>query len=82
MTVDFNLPVLLTRSSVMRETMPMEFCDLECRHARFPDSDSVDGSRSCRTFVALFCTHKKRLVHKNMPCDVKAMPKKRRGRGN
>jgi hypothetical protein len=47
----------------------MEFCDLECKYARFPKSDAVDGSRSCRTFVALHCLRKKKLVHKNLPCS-------------
>ena len=59
----------------------MDFCDLECEYASFPDSDSVDGSRSCRTFVALYCRRKKQLVHKNLPCgDKKAAQKKNRRR--
>jgi hypothetical protein len=49
----------------------VKYCDLDCRHASFPKSDSVDGSRSCRTFVALQCRKKKMLVHKNMPCRIK-----------
>ncbi len=49
----------------------MHFCDLECVYARFPQSDAVDGARSCRTFVALECSLKKRLVHKNLPCPDK-----------
>lgn len=60
----------------------MDFCDLECKYAFFPESDSVDGSRSCRTFVALYCALKKRLVHKNMSCSDKAELKKRKGRGS
>jgi hypothetical protein len=44
-----------------------EFRELECMYARFPTSDAVDGSRSCRTFVALHCSRKKQLVHKNLP---------------
>lgn len=55
----------------------MEFCDLDCRYASFPKSDSVDGSRSCRTFIALQCKLKKRLVHKNLPCAEKAMKQSR-----
>jgi hypothetical protein len=47
----------------------MEFCDLECKYARFPKSDAVDGSRSCRTFIAL------QLVHKNLPCKDKVTKK-------
>jgi hypothetical protein len=39
--------------------------------ASFPRSDAVDGSRSCRTFVALYCEKKKSLVHKNLPCAEK-----------
>ena len=45
----------------------LEFCDPECKYAGFPKSDAVDGSRSCRTFVTLFCSRKKKLVHKNLP---------------
>ena len=46
----------------------MKFCGLNCRHAAFPKAGSVDGSGSCRTFVALYCKLKKWLVHKNSPC--------------
>ncbi len=49
-----------------------EFCDLMCRYARVPRERAVDGSGSCMTFVALYCTRKKSLVHKNMPCRDKA----------
>ncbi len=55
----------------------MEFCDLECKYAKFPDAESVDGSGSCRTFVALYCKLKKRLVHKNQPCRDKKNPEKK-----
>ncbi|MBZ0155816.1 MAG: hypothetical protein K8I29_06315 [Alphaproteobacteria bacterium] len=54
----------------------MYFCDLECIYASFPRSDAVDGSRSCRTFIALHCRLKKTLVHKNMPCKEKCEQKK------
>ncbi len=53
----------------------MNFCDLDCTYARFPKSDAVDGSRSCRTFVALECRRKKKLVHKNLPCAEKKLKK-------
>ncbi len=49
----------------------VEFCDLECKYARFPKSDAVDGSRSCGTFVAPHCLRRKKLVHKNLPCRDK-----------
>lgn len=53
----------------------MQFCDLECKYAEFPKDDAVDGSRSCRTFVALYCKKKKSLVHKNAPCKEKKIGK-------
>jgi len=45
----------------------MEFLDVDCKYAKFPKSDAVDGSRSCRTFVAFHCALRKKLVHKNLP---------------
>ncbi|HYQ48011.1 MAG TPA: hypothetical protein VEP69_03005 [Thermodesulfovibrionales bacterium] len=48
--------------------MIREFCDMGCRYADFSSSDAVDGSNSCRTFIALYCRKKKTLVHKNLPC--------------
>jgi len=49
----------------------MEFCDLTCRYARWPDSQALDGSCSCRTFQALYCEKKGRVVPKNAPCPDK-----------
>jgi hypothetical protein len=49
------------------------FCDLMCAYAEAPKETAVDGAGSCRTFVALYCSIKKSLVHKNMPCRQKAM---------
>ncbi len=54
----------------------MKFCDLKCPYADFPRRDAVDGSGSCRTFAALYCSLLKRLVHKNAPCRVPAEEKK------
>jgi hypothetical protein len=45
-----------------------EFCDLDCKYARFSKSDAIDASRSCRTFMALHCLRKNKVVHKNLPC--------------
>ena len=53
----------------------MEFCDLNCEHAQWPEDESLDGSGSCRTFQAIYCKKKKRHVHKNMPCPEKLKPK-------
>jgi hypothetical protein len=49
----------------------LNFCDLMCEYAENPKDDAVDGAGSCRTFVALYCSLKKSLVHKNMPCSLK-----------
>lgn len=49
----------------------VKFCDLTCRHARWPDERGLDGSGSCRTFQAVFCEKKQRTVHKNAPCAEK-----------
>jgi hypothetical protein len=55
----------------------MEFCDLNCEYATWPDHESLDGSASCRTFQAIFCTKKDRYVHKHIPCPEKS--KRREG---
>jgi hypothetical protein len=49
----------------------MEFCDLNCRYARWPEDEAVDGAGSCRTFQAVFCRKRRNLVHKNAPCSEK-----------
>jgi hypothetical protein len=49
----------------------MEFCDMRCRHARWPGQEGLDGSGSCRTFQAVYCGKKGRPVHKNAPCADK-----------
>lgn len=46
----------------------MKWCDLTCEHASFPRAEAVDGSGSCRTFLALHCARLDKLVHKNGPC--------------
>ncbi|MFH1480067.1 MAG: hypothetical protein ABIG67_02265 [Pseudomonadota bacterium] len=54
----------------------MEFCDLRCRYASWPKREAYDGSGSCRTFQAVFCQKKERLVHKNVPCLEKEIIQK------
>lgn len=49
----------------------MQFCDLRCEFASWPKDDSLDGSASCRTFQAIYCSRKDRIVHKNAPCAEK-----------
>ena len=52
-----------------------QFCDLMCKYASLPTETGIDGAGSCRTFVALHCSLKKSLVHKNMPCSRKSVKK-------
>ncbi|GAB4369987.1 MAG: hypothetical protein Kow0042_11980 [Calditrichia bacterium] len=48
----------------------IKFCDMRCEHARFPQDNSVDGSRSCRTYLAIWCNQLEEYVTKNAPCAV------------
>jgi hypothetical protein len=52
-------------------SLAVQFCDHHCRFASWPEKDSLDGSGSCRTFQAVYCGKKKKLVQKNMPCPEK-----------
>lgn len=49
----------------------LNFCDLLCEYASTPKEQGLDGSGSCRTFIAIYCDLKKAFVHKNMPCRQK-----------
>jgi hypothetical protein len=55
----------------------VDFCDLKCVCASFPEEGAVDGAGSCRTFTALYCRKKRRYVHKNMPCPEKETGKEK-----
>jgi hypothetical protein len=48
----------------------IKFCDLRCEHAEFAKEDAIDGSKSCRTFMALWCNKLEKHVTKNAPCEV------------
>ena len=48
----------------------IKFCDLRCEHAEFPKQEAIDGSKSCRTFIGLWCKELKKYVTKNAPCEV------------
>jgi hypothetical protein len=48
----------------------IKFCDLKCEHARFPEERAIDGAKSCRTFIALWCKKLEKYVTKNAPCEV------------
>ncbi len=47
------------------------FCDPRCEHASFPEDDDIDGTKSCRTFSALWCDILKEYVTRNAPCPVR-----------
>jgi hypothetical protein len=55
------------------------FCDLLCKYAHYPKEEGLDGSGSCRTFIALYCNRKKMLVAKNLPCNQKILKTKVKG---
>jgi hypothetical protein len=54
------------------------FCDMRCKYAQQPKEEGMDGSGSCRTFIALYCKRKNRLVAKNLPCKQKVLQTKRK----
>ncbi len=51
-------------------TSRIKFCDLRCTYAEFPKEEAIDGSGTCRTFLALWCTKLKKYVTKNAPCEA------------
>ncbi len=58
------------------KTPAVEFCDLMCRHAEIPKDGALDGSGSCRTFIAVYCRRKKTFVPKNAACGEKQVRRK------
>ena len=49
----------------------IKFCDPRCEHAVFPEDLDIDGSKSCRTFSALWCSKLEDYVTRNAPCRVR-----------
>ncbi len=47
--------------------MPV-WCDMECSEADWPQDEALDGSGSCRTFLAVYCHKYDRINTKNGPC--------------
>ena len=58
--------------------VPMDFCDLSCKYASFPTSEAVDGSRSFRTFIALYCKKEEALSIRTFPAGIKSLFRKKR----
>lgn len=50
---------------------PLKWCDFRCEHSDFAKEEALDGSRSCRTFQAVWCEKLKKHVLKNSMCTVK-----------
>ena len=48
----------------------IKFCDLRCEFAEFPSETAIDGSGTCRTFMALYCKKLEKYVTKNAPCEA------------
>jgi hypothetical protein len=48
----------------------IKFCDLRCPQAEFPKEEGIDGSGTCRTFLAIWCKQLQKYVTKNAPCEV------------
>ncbi len=48
----------------------IKFCDLRCEHADFAKEEALDGSGTCRTFMAIWCNDLHKHVAKNAPCEV------------
>jgi|GEM_PF-1017708 len=47
----------------------LKWCSMDCEHADWP-RENVDGSKSCRTFSAIWCKVLEGHVTKNTPCSV------------
>ncbi len=60
----------MTKENAGVTSMKIKFCDLRCSHASFPKEKDIDGARSCRTFLALWCDLLQEYVTKNAPCAV------------
>jgi hypothetical protein len=59
--------------------MPV-WCDMMCPHADWPKEDALDGSNSCRTFIAVQCNKYNKITAKNGPCldrTQSTIPKKK-----
>lgn len=49
-------------------TSKVKFCDMKCEHAQFPKDLDIDGSGSCQTYLAIWCSELEEYVTKNSPC--------------
>ncbi|MBZ0266130.1 hypothetical protein K8I28_15850 [bacterium] len=64
-----RIPSMEVSDNAGVESAEHKWCTMECEHAAFP-KDNIDGSKSCRTFSALFCNELNEHVTKNTLCAV------------
>jgi hypothetical protein len=48
--------------------MQQPWCDMMCPHAEWPKDEALDGSKSCRTFIAVYCSKHDQITQKNGVC--------------
>lgn len=51
-------------------TSKIRWCDPRCEYSQFPEKGDIDGSRSCQTYLALYCSKLNTYVTRNAPCQV------------
>ena len=49
---------------------------MRCKYADFPKQKYLNGSNSCRTFQAIDCKLKNKIVFKNLSCKDKVIRKR------
>ena len=59
--------MLMMKENTGVSSSKIKFRDMRCEHAEFPKEDSIDGSGTCRTFMAIYCNYLKKYVIKNAP---------------
>ena len=65
------------RSWLRTRNAPLDFCDLSCTYASFPTTEAFDGSRNCRTSVALSCKKREVLSTRTFPAGTKRPVRKK-----
>jgi hypothetical protein len=61
---------LAPKKKTSKKFIKPKYCDLYCSFAAWPEENGLDGSGSCRTFLAVYCRKLKKVVHKNGPCQA------------
>jgi hypothetical protein len=53
--------------------LSLQYCDMTCPEADFPQSADVDGAGSCMTFAAVWCRRLREYTTKNAQCRLKSV---------